>query len=65
MSYEPQLWDEPPLPVDPRDEACTEACEEIERLRALIKRAADVLETYPTWARPATVQLISELRKKL
>jgi hypothetical protein len=62
---EPEIDETPPLPVDPREEAYTEACEEIARLKALIKRAADVLETYPTWSRPAIVQLISELRKKL
>jgi hypothetical protein len=60
---EPEIYEDQPLPVDPRDEAYTEACEEIDRLKVLIKRAADALETYPTWSWPATVQLISELRK--
>jgi hypothetical protein len=60
---EPEIYEDPPLPVDPRDEEYSEICEEVVQLRALIKRAADALETYPTWSRPATVQLISELRK--
>jgi hypothetical protein len=59
---EPEIYEEPPLPVDPREEAYSEACEEVKRLRALIKRAADALETYPTWSRPATVALVAELR---
>jgi hypothetical protein len=62
MTYD-RLFEALTPPVDPRDEAYTEACEEIARLRVLIKRAADMLETYPTWSRPAAVKLIQELRK--
>jgi hypothetical protein len=46
MIYDPQPYEDPPLPVDPRDEAYTELCEEIYQLKALIKRAADVICGY-------------------
>jgi hypothetical protein len=60
---DPEIYVDPPLSVDPRDEAYTEACEEIDRLKKLLIRAADALETYPTWGRPGIVRLIGELRK--
>jgi len=50
-------------PVDPRDEAYTEACEENEWLKALCARAVKALESYPVRGRPAIVQLIEQLRK--
>jgi len=57
--YDPDPYEEPPLPVDPRDEAYTEACEEIDRLKALIKRAADVLCSYTS----NQSALVKEMRK--
>ena len=33
-----EVYDEPPSPVDPRDEAYSEACEEIDRLKKVIER---------------------------
>jgi len=59
MIYDPQPYEEPPLPVDPRDEAYTEACEELGRLRALMKRAADVLCGYTS----NQSALVQEMRK--
>jgi hypothetical protein len=38
ITTEPEIYEEPPLPVDPRDEAYTEAKEEIERLKKTIER---------------------------
>jgi hypothetical protein len=34
MIYDPQPYEEPPLPVDSKDEAYSLACEELDRLRA-------------------------------
>ena len=59
MIYDPQPYEEPPLPIDPRDEAYSEACEEIYQLKALIKRAADVLCSYTS----NQSALVQELRK--
>jgi hypothetical protein len=63
MRHETEPYDNTPLP-DARDEAYSEACAEIDRLRTLLKRAADALETYPTLGRPRVAKLLSELRKE-
>ena len=41
---EPEVCEEPPPAVDPRDEAYTEACEEIARLKKAIERLNRQLE---------------------
>ena len=38
LAREPEVYEEPPSPVDPRDDAYTEACEEIDRLKRIIER---------------------------
>jgi hypothetical protein len=38
ITKEPEVCEEPPLAVDPRDEAYTEACEEIAKLRKTVER---------------------------
>jgi len=51
MSYdnwattEEQPYEEPREPVDPKDEAYSEACEEIERLRKIIERMKREVKT--------------------
>jgi len=45
---EPEIYEDPPLPVDPRDKAYTEACEEIERLKKTIERLKKIYESNPT-----------------
>ena len=62
MICDPQPYEEPPLPIDPRDEEYTSLCEENYRLRALIKRAADVLCAY-TSNESAFVQELREAAK--
>ena len=38
FAREPEVYEEPLFPVDPRDDAYTEACEEIDRLKRIIER---------------------------
>jgi hypothetical protein len=38
LAREPEVYEEPPPLVDPRDEAYSEACEEIDKLKKIIKR---------------------------
>jgi hypothetical protein len=38
ITRQSEPYEEPPLPVDPRDEAYTEAVEEIARLKKVIER---------------------------
>jgi hypothetical protein len=44
MTYDYSL-EEPTPPIDPRDEAYTEACEEIERLKKIIERMKRKMKT--------------------
>jgi hypothetical protein len=59
MIYDPQPYEEPPLPVSPEDEAYSELSDENVRLRALIKRAADVLCAYAS----SESAFVQELRR--
>jgi hypothetical protein len=44
ITREPEVCEEPPPAVDPRDEAYTEAMEEIARLKKIIERLKRELE---------------------
>jgi ubiquinone biosynthesis protein UbiJ len=44
ITRESEPYEESPPPVDPRDEAYTEACEEIARLKRIIERLERELE---------------------
>jgi hypothetical protein len=65
ITKEPEVYEEPPPAVDPKDEAYTEACEEIDKLKALVIRAADALEDKAfNWLSQKDWELIALLRKE-
>lgn len=51
--------------MNSQDEAYTEACEEIDRLKMLLRRTIAALESYPILSEPGAVlsDLLAELRK--